>query len=251
MKGNIYFASDHHLGAPDRETSLARERLFVNWLDEIKPKATALFVLGDLFDVWFEYKHVVPKGYVRVLGKLAEFADAGITVHYFVGNHDMWMVDYLEKEIGAKVYFHPEVMEIEAKRFFIGHGDGLGPKDKGYKRMKKIFRNPYLQWLYRWLHPDLGIPIARFFSTKNKLNPSSQDIKFKGVNNEWLVQYAKRKLKSEYYDYFIFGHRHLPLEISLKDKSLYINLGDWITHYTYGVFDGKNLSLKQWKSLHD
>jgi UDP-2,3-diacylglucosamine hydrolase len=251
MKGNIYFASDHHLGAPDRETSLARERLFVNWLDEIKPKATALFVLGDLFDVWFEYKHVVPKGYVRVLGKLAEFADAGITVHYFVGNHDMWMVDYLEKEIGAKVYFHPEVMEIEAKRFFIGHGDGLGPKDKGYKRMKKIFRNPYLQWLYRWLHPDLGIPIARFFSTKNKLNSSSQDIKFKGVNNEWLVQYAKRKLKSEYYDYFIFGHRHLPLEISLKDKSLYINLGDWITHYTYGVFDGKNLSLKQWKSVHD
>ena len=251
MKGNIYFASAHHLGAPDRETSLARERLFVNWLDEIKPKATALFVLGDLFDVWFEYKHVVPKGYVRVLGKLAEFADAGITVHYFVGNHDMWMVDYLEKEIGAKVYFHPEVMEIETKRFFIGHGDGLGPKDKGYKRMKKIFRNPYLQWLYRWLHPDLGIPIARFFSTKNKLNSSSQDIKFKGVNNEWLVQYAKRKLKSEYYDYFIFGHRHLPLEISLKDKSLYINLGDWITHYTYGVFDGKNLSLKQWKSLHD
>ena len=251
MKGKIYFASDHHLGAPDRETSLVRERLFVKWLDEIKPKATALYILGDLFDVWYEYKEVVPKGYVRVLGKLAELADAGISIHYFVGNHDMWMIDYLEKEIGANVYFHPKVMELGTKRFFIGHGDGLGPKDKSYKRMKKVFRNPFFQWLYRWLHPDLGIPFARYLSLKNKLISGSKDLIYDGPDREWLVQYAKRKLKSEHFDYFVFGHRHLPLEISLNDKSTYINLGDWITHYTYGVFDGNTLLLKHWKSADD
>ena len=137
MKKNIYFTSDNHLGAPDNTSSLVRERLFVKWLGEIKPKAKALFILGDLFDVWFEYKTVVPKGFVRVLGKLAELSDEGIEIHYFVGNHDMWMIDYLEKEIGAKVYFNPQVIELGDKLFFIGHGDGLGPKDKGYKRMKK------------------------------------------------------------------------------------------------------------------
>ena len=163
----------------------------------------------------------------------------------------MWMIDYLEKEIGAKVYFHPKVIELGTKRFFIGHGDGLGPKDKGYKRMKKVFRNPFFQWLYRWLHPDFGIPFARYLSLKNKLISGSEDLNYDGPDREWLAQYAKRKLKTEHYDYFVFGHRHLPLEISLNDKSTYINLGDWITHYTYGVFDGKTLSLKHWKSADD
>ena len=251
MKKNIYFVSDHHFGAPDRTSSLVRERKFVNLLDEIKPNASELYILGDLFDVWYEYKHVVPKGFVRVLGKLAEFVDDGIPIHFFVGNHDMWMIDYLETEIGVKVYFHPKTISLRAKKIFVGHGDGLGPKDKGYKRMKKVFRNPFFQWLYRWLHPDLGIPFARYLSLKNKLISGSDDLKYDGPDREWLFQYAKRKLKAEHFDYFVFGHRHLPLEISLNPKSTYINIGDWITHYTYGVFDGLKLSLKHWKPNDD
>ena len=251
MKKNIYFVSDHHFGAPDRMSSLVRERRFVQWLDDIKPNTSELYIVGDLFDVWYEYKHVVPKGFVRVLGKLAEFVDDGIPIHFFVGNHDMWMIDYLETEIGASVYFHPQVVQLGTKKFFIGHGDGLGPKDKGYKRMKKVFRNPFFQWLYRWLHPDLGIPFARYLSLKNKLISGSEDLNYDGPDREWLSQYAKRKLKAEHYDYFVFGHRHLPLEISLNQQSTYINLGDWITHFTYGVFDGKKLSLKHWKAADD
>ncbi|MBT6251681.1 MAG: UDP-2,3-diacylglucosamine diphosphatase, partial [Flavobacteriaceae bacterium] len=244
MKKNIYFASDNHLGAPDNTSSLVRERLFVKWLGEIKPKAKALFILGDLFDVWFEYKTVVPKGFVRVLGKLAEFSDEGIEIHYFVGNHDMWMIDYLEKEIGAKVYFNPQVIELGDKLFFIGHGDGLGPNDKGYKRMKKLFRSPFFQWLYRWIHPDIGIRFARYLSLKNKMISGPEDLNYDGPDKEWLAQYSKRKLEEKHYDYFVFGHRHLPLEISLNEKSTYINVGDWISHYTYAIFDGRTLSLK-------
>lgn len=251
MKKNIYFTSDNHLGAPDNTSSLVRERLFVKWLGEIKPKAKALFILGDLFDVWFEYKTVVPKGFVRVLGKLAELSDEGIEIHYFVGNHDMWMIDYLEKEIGAKVYFNPQVIELGDKLFFIGHGDGLGPKDKGYKRMKKLFRSPFFQWLYRWIHPDIGIRFARYLSLKNKMISGPEDLNYDGPDREWLTQYSKRKLEEKHYDYFVFGHRHLPLEISLNEKSTYINLGDWISHFTYGIFDGRTLSLKHWKKADD
>ena len=176
---------------------------------------------------------------MRVLGKLAELADAGVHIHYFVGNHDMWMIDYLEKEIGAKVYFHPEVMELGTKRFFIGHGDGLGPKDKGYKRMKKVFRNPFFQWLYRCLHPDLGIPFARYLSLKNKLISGSEDLNYDGPDREWLAQYAKRKLKTEHYDYFVFGHRHLPMSERLPNGKNFINLGDWIYHFTWASFSEK------------
>ena len=251
MKKNIYFVSDHHFGAPDRISSLVRERKFVNLLDEIKPNASELYILGDLFDVWYEYKHVVPKGFVRVLGKLAEYVDDGIPIHFFVGNHDMWMIDYLETEIGAKVYYHPKTISLGSKKIFVGHGDGLGPKDKGYKRMKKVFRNPFFQWLYRWLHPDLGIPFARYLSLKNKLFSGSEDLNYDVPESEWLFQYAKRKLKTEHFDYFVFGHRHLPLEITLSPKSTYINTGDWITHYTYGVFDGLKLSLTHWKPTDD
>jgi UDP-2,3-diacylglucosamine hydrolase len=185
------------------------------------------------------------------LGKLAEFSDEGIEIHYFVGNHDMWMIDYLEKEIGAKVYFNPQVIEVGDKLFFIGHGDGLGPKDKGYKRMKKLFRSPFFQWLYRWIHPDIGIRFARYLSLKNKMISGPEDLNYDGPDREWLAQYSKRKLEEKHYDYFVFGHRHLPLEISLNEKSTYINLGDWISHYTYGIFDGKTLSLKHWKKADD
>lgn len=241
---NIYFASDQHLGAPNYEASFTREKKFVAWLDQIKNDAQVIFLLGDLFDFWFEYKTVVPKGFVRVLGKLAELRDSGIEIYFFVGNHDLWMSDYFEKELNIPVYFDNVEFVFNNKTFLIGHGDGKGPGDKGYKRMKKVFTNPFSKWLYRWLHPDIGVKIAQYLSVKNKLISGESDVKFLGEENEWLVQYCKRKLQTKHYNYFIFGHRHLPMQIDLTEDSKYINLGDWVGYFTYGVFDGKNFDLK-------
>lgn len=241
----VYFSSDNHLGAPTNEVSKPREQKFLEWLDLVQKDAFAIFLLGDLFDFWFEYKHAVPKGFVRVLGKLAEIKDKGIPIYFFVGNHDLWMNGYFEEELGIPVFHRPKEFIFNNKSFFIGHGDGLGPGDKGYKRMKKIFTNPFSKWLYRWLHPDLGIPFGKHLSVKNKLISGDEDAKFLGEKNEWLAVYAKRKLETKHYDYFVFGHRHLPMEIKLSEKSTYFNLGDWITHFTYGVFDGKTFLLKK------
>lgn len=242
----IYFTSDHHFGAPTRERSLPREALFLEWLKEKEEDMGALFILGDLFDFWFEYKTVVPKGYVRILGKLAELKDKGIPIYFFVGNHDLWMSDYFETELGIPVYHHSVTFNINGTSFFIGHGDGLGPGDKGYKRMKKVFTHPFSKWLYRWLHPDIGVKLASYLSVKNKLISGDEDITFLGEDKEWLVLYAKRKLETQHYDYFVFGHRHLPMVIDLQNDSKYVNLGDWINYYTYGVFD-KTFELKEYK----
>lgn len=244
----VYFASDNHLGAPTAKESVSREKKFVAWLDTIKEDADAIFLMGDLFDFWFEYKKVVPKGFTRVLGKLAELSDAGIPITYFVGNHDLWMNGYFEEELNIAVYHKPQELMINDKKFFIGHGDGLGPGDKGYKRMKKVFTNPVAKWFFRWLHPDIGVRLAQYLSVKNKLISGDSDIKFLGEEKEWLVQYCKRKLESQHFDYFVFGHRHLPLEIRLNEKSTYINLGDWITYYTYASFDGGILRLENLKT---
>ena len=240
----VYFSSDNHLGAPSAKESKPREQKFLRWLDAIRPDAHAIFLMGDLFDFWFEYKTVVPKGFVRVLGKLAEFKDSGIEIYFFVGNHDLWMSGYFEEELGIPVYHKPKVFTINNTTFFLGHGDGLGPNDKGYKRMKKVFTNPFCQWLFRWLHPDIGVRIAHYFSVKNKLISGDEDQVFLGEDKEWLVAYAKRKLETDHYDYFIFGHRHLPMKVDLSEKTKYFNLGDWISHYTFGVFDGKNFQLQ-------
>jgi len=233
------------------EESRAREIKFVKWLDEIKEDAAAIFLLGDLFDFWFEYKHVVPKGFVRTLGKLAEIRDSGIPVYFFVGNHDLWMKDYFQKELNIEVFRKPQEFEFNNKKFLIGHGDGLGPGDQGYKRMKKIFKNPFSQWLYRWLHPDLGVPLGQYFSVKNKAISGEEDIEFQGEEKEWLIQYCRRKLESKHYDYLIFGHRHLPLEIDLNGNSTYINLGDWINFYTYAVFDGNVTTLEKFYGVNE
>jgi UDP-2,3-diacylglucosamine hydrolase len=242
----IYFASDNHLGAPTLEASRPREQKFVAWLDEIKHDAAAIFLLGDLFDFWFEYKTVIPKGFTRTLGKLAEISDSGIPIHYFVGNHDLWMNGYFEEELGIPVYHKPQEFKLNQKDFFIGHGDGLGPGDKGYKRMKKIFISPFFKWLFKWGHPDIGMRIAQYFSVKNKMISGDDDATFLGEDNEWLAVYSKRKLEEKHRDFFVFGHRHLPLEIQLNEKSKYINLGDWIQYFTYGVFDGKSFELKEY-----
>ena len=241
----VYFASDQHLGAPNAETSFTREKKFVAWLDKIKKDAEAIFLLGDLFDFWFEYKTVVPKGFVRVLGKLAEIRDSGIPIYFFVGNHDLWMKDYFEKELNISVYYQPKEFIINNKLFLIGHGDGLGPHDKGYKRMKKVFTFPFFKWLFKWLHPDLGVRLGQYMSVKNKLISGDEDATFLGEEKEWLVLYCKKKLIEKHYDYFIFGHRHLPLEIRLNKQSKYINLGDWIQYYTYGVFTKNIMELKK------
>ena len=240
----IYFASDQHLGAPTPQSSLPREKKFVAWLNVIKEDAGAVFLLGDLFDFWFEYKTVVPKGFVRVLGKLAELKDAGIVIYFFVGNHDLWMRDYFQKELNIPVFHQPQEFDINGKLFLIGHGDGLGPEDHGYKRMKKVFTFPFFKWLFRWLHPDIGVRLGHYFSVKNKLISGDEDAQFLGEENEWLAQYCKRKLTEKHYDFFVFGHRHLPLEIELNSTSKYINLGDWIQYFTYGEFM-KTFKLKE------
>ena len=240
----IYFASDQHLGAPTPKASLPREKKFVAWLDTIKEDAGTIFLLGDLFDFWFEYKTVVPKGFVRVLGKLAELKDAGIDIYFFVGNHDLWMRDYFQKELNIPIFHKPQEFEINGKIFLIGHGDGLGPSDHGYKRMKKVFTFPFFKWLFRWLHPDIGVRLGHYFSVKNKLISGDEDARFLGEENEWLAQYCRRKLTEKHYDFFVFGHRHLPLEIELNNNSTYINLGDWIQHFTYGEFM-KTFKLKE------
>lgn len=244
----IYFASDNHLGAPNYLKSRERERFFLDWLNHIEKDVAVLFLLGDLFDFWFEYKTVVPKGFVRVLGKLAAMADRGIAIHYFVGNHDLWMTDYFKTELGIPVHHKPQEFTIDNKRFFLGHGDGLGPGDIGYKRMKKVFTNPFFKWMFRWLHPDIGVRIAQYLSVKNKLISGDEDIHFLGEDKEWLAQYCKRKLEQKHRDYFIFGHRHLPMEIKLNNNATYINLGDWIIHYTYAEFDGQSVQLKTWET---
>jgi UDP-2,3-diacylglucosamine hydrolase len=248
LNSKIYFASDQHFGAPTPELSFPREQKFINWLDEIKQDAAAIFLLGDLFDFWFEYKTVVPKGFIRVLGKLAEIKDAGIPVYFFVGNHDLWMDNYFEKELNIPVYFDNQEFTFNGKTFLIGHGDGKGPGDLGYKRMKKVFTNPISKWLFRWLHPDIGVKLAHYLSVKNKLISGAEDVKFLGEENEWLVQYAKRKLETKHYDFFVFGHRHLPMTIDVSEKSKYINLGDWIGYFTYGVFNGATFELKEYKN---
>ena len=244
----VYFSSDNHLGAPDNESSRPREKRFVSWLEQVQDDAAAIIHVGDLFDFWFEYKKVVPKGFTRTLGTLASLTDAGIPIYFFVGNHDLWMNGYFEEELNIEVYHKPHIFQLNGKRFLIGHGDGLGPGDTGYKRMKKLFKNRIAQWFFRWLHPDLGVRLGQYFSVKNKLISGKEDVKYKGPEGEWLVQYARRKLESEHFDYFIFGHRHLPLEIQLNEETMYFNLGDWVSHFTYGVFDGETFKLKRFEA---
>ena len=246
MNKKIFFASDFHLGMGTPEESRIREQRILRWLDEIESEAEALYLLGDLFDYWFEYKRVVPRGYVRFLGKLAQMVDHGIPVHIFSGNHDVWMFDYLEQELGATVHHKPITLTLRDKLFLLGHGDGLGPGDHGYKFIKKIFRAPINQWLFARLHPNLALWIMKKFS---KTSRDAQDEEgFLGADKEWLVQYAERKITERPYDYLLFGHRHLPIDHLLSNKtSRYLNCGDWIHHNTYVVFDGNQLELKKYE----
>lgn len=244
--GKIFFLSDFHLGAPNAHSSLQREKLIVKFLDEIKDQAQTIFIVGDMFDFWYEYRKVVPKGGVRLLGKIAELTDNGIAVHFFVGNHDMWMQNYFTKELNVPVYFEPKEFVFYGKRFLIGHGDGLGPGDRGYKAMKKVFRNPVCQWMFGILPPAIGVGLANYFSNKSRQATGSSEEQFLGEEKEWLLQYCRQALQQKHFDYFIFGHRHLPIDFRLSDNSRYINLGEWINFCTYAVFDGNELQLKSY-----
>lgn len=247
----IYFLSDFHLGVPDAAASLQREKLVVQFLDSIKADAHTIFLVGDMFDFWFEYRKVVPRGHVRLLGKLAELSDSGIQLHFFVGNHDMWMRNYFQQELNITVYFKPQIFTFNDRSFYIGHGDGLGPGDHGYKMMKKVFRNPVCQWLFSILPPAIGMGVAHYFSRKSRGGQEHSEEKFLGEEKEWLIIYSKSILEKEKHHFFVFGHRHLPIDYRLSTESRYINLGEWMNYCTYAVFDGKELELKSFTGKDD
>lgn len=239
----IYFASDFHLGIPTPEKSRERECRIIRWLNECQKDAHSIFLVGDLFDFWFEYKTTIPKGFSRFQGKLAELADAGIELHIFTGNHDLWMFGYFEKEFGAQVYTEPIELQINNTSIYVGHGDGLGPGDSGYKFLKKVFTNNFFQWCFHWLHPNVGMGLANFWSGKSRAQANNTEQRFLG-EDEWLWTYAKEMESIQHHDYYIFGHRHLPLDLQVADNSRYINLGEWLNFNTYAVYQNDHIELK-------
>lgn len=239
----LFFASDFHLGAPNYNDSKERELRVVRWLDQIKHEAAVILLLGDIFDFWFDYKYVVPRGYVRFLGKISELRDQGIEVIFFTGNHDMWMFDYFPRELGITVYHDPVTFEVGSSRLKVGHGDGLGSGEYVYKAIRKIFRNKLCQWAFAFLHPYLGISIAKFWSKTSRGthdDPNEFDLK-----KERLYHYCLKQEEADHHDYYIFGHRHMPLELQLNPGSQYYNVGDWVTHSRFGIFDRHGFELKE------
>ncbi|WP_215222874.1 UDP-2,3-diacylglucosamine diphosphatase [Echinicola shivajiensis] len=240
----IFFASDFHLGSPDHQTSREREDKIIKWLKSIEDEAAAIFLVGDLFDFWFEFDTVIPKGFVRFIGKIAQLRDKGIPIFFFTGNHDLWMKDYFTTELNIPVYHNPINIEINHKKFLIGHGDGLGPGDKKYKILKKFFTSKTCQFIFKWLHPDIGLAIAHKWSSHSRSsNMAKNEDKFLG-NDEWLWEYCKNVETKMHFDFYIFGHRHLPLELPVGKSSKYINLGEWLSQNTFAEFNGEELHLK-------
>lgn len=244
--GKIYFVSDVHLGAPALANNRERELLFARWLDSIKNDAAALYLMGDIFDFWFEYRKVVPRGFTRILGRLADMADSGVDIHFFTGNHDVWVFDYLPKEIGLTLHRNEFVAEIQGKKFFLAHGDGLDPEDKGYLFLKKIFTSKTLQWWFSRIHPNFAFYLAHQWSKSSRMAKLNRQEEFK-VKNEAMYKFAEKYLEKEWIDYFIFGHRHRMVNVELKDDTRFILLGDWITNFSFGVFDGKHFVLNKFE----
>jgi UDP-2,3-diacylglucosamine hydrolase len=243
----VYFASDFHLGIPNHATSLQREKLICNWLENIAPTAEHIFLLGDLFDAWIEYKLVVPKYFTRFLGTLAKLSDAGIPITVFVGNHDLWMYGYFEKELNIPVLHEPVKVSINSAQFLLGHGDGLGPGDAKYKALKKLMTNKVCQKLFSWLHPDVGVRFGNYFSQSGYDKKEHEQV-FLG-EKEFLIQFCKAHVQIEPIDYFVFGHRHYKLQHAITPQSTYINLGDWLQYNSYGAFDGTSFHLLEHKKV--
>jgi len=240
----VYFASDFHLGTSSNEPSIVREKKVVKWLKNIKNDAHHIFILGDIFDFWFEYKYTIPKGFTRLQGTLMELRDQGIPITFFSGNHDIWMFHYFQDEFEIPVYRDPANLNINDKKFLIGHGDGLGPGDRKYKFFKRLFENPLSQWMFKWIHPDIAFSIANRYSRKSRIKNLNMDHEFKG-EEEWLFQYCKEVEKIDHHDYYIFGHRHLPFILDINNNSSYINIGDWIFSFTYGEFSDNEMQIKK------
>lgn len=241
----VYFASDFHFGIPDYATSRKREQVICNWLNSIQHNAQHIFLLGDVFDAWMEYTWVVPKGHVRFLGKLAELSDKGIHIHMFIGNHDVWMRGYFEQELQIPVYKELRQVQINEKKIVMGHGDGVSTLEKKYRIMKAIIHHPVSQWIYRKLHPDWGLALADYFS---RLGPKHkyEALTLKPANQEYQMLFANDCLKHTHYDYFIFGHRHIPYQVQLTQNSEILNVGDWLQFNTYAVFDGISMKLEKY-----
>lgn len=251
MQKKIYFASDFHLGIPDHDQSLVREKKLVEWLEMTRADAAEIYLMGDLFDFWFEYKTAIPRGYARLLGKLAEITDSGIPVHLFRGNHDMWAFDYLTQELNIQLHRDPELREFNGVKFYLAHGDGLGPGDHGYKFIKKVFANPLNQWLFRLIHPDLGISIALFWSRKSRAVAMEKEKKDEERNKKLIeerIRVHSLDMITRHPDlrYLIYGHYHYPIISPLTQTATQVVLGDWLTHFSYGVFDGERFELKVW-----
>ena len=242
-RSKLYFASDFHLGTDSHGKSREREARLVRWLDSIKHDAAEIFLMGDVFEFWFEYKYVIPKGYIRFLGKLAELTDAGVKLYMFKGNHDMWMYSYFITELNATIIDNELVIEREGKRFFLHHGDGLGDNDKKYKLLKKVFRSRVCQWMFARLHPNFGMGLAGAWSQQSR-DTHLKKPHLKSGQHEWLPAYSNQLLKNTHYHYFIYGHHHLPMRREIDGGSVYINLGEWFNFNSYAVFDGTDLKLE-------
>lgn len=244
QRKKTYFASDFHLGIPDFESSRAREERIIRWLNQIEADCEELFLVGDLFDFWFEYKLVVPKGFVRLQAKIASMCDAGIPIHFFHGNHDLWQFGYFEKELGVKVHSKPILKKIGQHQFYIGHGDGLGSGQTKFKLILWIYRNHIFQRLFAFFHPYIGIGIANWMSHQSKLKTFDGNFEFHG-EKEHLIEHCRQLIsQGNRSTYFIFGHRHLPMKYELGEGKEYINLGDWIGFNTYAVYDGESVKLE-------
>jgi len=238
----LYFASDFHLGTPNHEASRKREDKIIRWLDSIKHDASAIFLLGDIFDFWYEYSKVIPKGFARFQGKIAELTDSGIQVILFTGNHDLWMKDYLSQELGVIIYHEKAALLIGESKLMIGHGDGLGPGDKKYKILKWLFKNSLLQWAFSRIHPNFALKLAHAWSKKSRISGSAyEDHSFH--EEEYLFQFCKATEEHNHFDFYLFGHRHLQLNMAVNDSSRYINLGEWVHHSRYATFSNGNLEL--------
>ncbi|MBN2350094.1 MAG: UDP-2,3-diacylglucosamine diphosphatase [Bacteroidales bacterium] len=243
-KKKIYFISDLHLGLYPPEKSAEREKLLVQWLEDIKPETAELYLMGDIFDFWHEYKRVAPRGFTRFIGKLAELSDNGTQIFYFTGNHDVWVYDYLPKEVGLTLYRTPIIKTLQGLKFFLAHGDGLGPGDFSYKILKRIFTNRLLQWFFARLHPNFAMAIGHTWSKKSRYAKGIVAEPYRGDYNEFQIVFARKKLQHAYFDFFVFGHRHIPSDVTINEKSRVINLGDWINNYTYGVLEDGDFQLK-------
>lgn len=249
----IYFASDFHLGIPDHASSLKRERLLVEWLESIRKDALEIYLMGDLFDFWFEYKTVVPKGFVRLMGKLAEITDSGIDVHLFRGNHDIWAFDYFAQELNIQLHRESQIKSFNGCHLFLAHGDGLGPGDTGYKIMKRLFEFKVNQWLFKWIHPDIGTRLGLYFSRRSRYANKKEEILLeknggRSLADERLYQFSKEMLQRDpTINFFIFGHQHTPLDEIISPTSRMIILGDWIYNFTYAEFDGNDMKLQFFK----